>query len=173
MEGEKEEWRPVVGFEGWYEVSNLGNIKRVKAACGARPGKVLKTPRNKLGYPQVFFSVLNHYSGHSVHRLVAAAFIGSPPVGKPFVNHIDGNKANNKAANLEYVSHAENTAHSIRLGLTFQGSRCFGAKITEDDVRQIRALRGQMVPREVGRKFGIAGDTVRSIWYRKTWRHVA
>lgn len=117
---EKEEWRDVVGFEGFYMVSNLGRVKsldryvRTKgAALRLARGRVLHLYRDVAGY-----SVLTLFSGRRservyAHILVAAAFIG-PRVGKKHIDHIDRDKTNNKVSNLRYVSSSINALNSAR-----------------------------------------------------------
>lgn len=116
----KEEWRDVV--PGKYQVSNTGRVKSL-----ARWGQSINrervwlcememTPSNVLGYRTVTLDG----KPQRVHRLVAMAFIPNPE-GKPFVNHIDGNKANNDVRNLEWCTHQENVDHAIRTGLVKHG----------------------------------------------------
>lgn len=103
-----EEWRPVVGYEGRYEVSNRGRLR------GPHWGVV--KARNNRGYRAVTLVDSPHggRKTYSVHRLVMAAFVGPCPVDKQ-VNHIDGNKSNNYIENLEYVTQTENVRHALAL----------------------------------------------------------
>lgn len=100
-------WRPVKGFEGAYSVSNKGRIRN------DRSGKILNPSKNNEGYLYVALSNNNYKKHKRVHRLVAEAFIANP-LNKPQVNHIDHNKENNTALNLEWVTPQENTDHEIR-----------------------------------------------------------
>src|SRR3972149_1183846 len=95
-----EEWRPVVGWEGWYEVSNLGRVRRIKEAAGTRRGHILRwAVGGKPPYPRVFLCREGKVLTKRVHRLVAEAFLGPCPEGQE-VNHKDGDKANPRASNL-------------------------------------------------------------------------
>lgn len=113
-----EEWKPVVGLEGLYEVSDLGRVRslprRVPSGTGMRdvPPKILVTPISKTtGYPQI---TLMHRTRH-VHSLVMEAFVGPRPEGAE-VCHNDGIRANSVLTNLRYDSISENRIDTIRHG---------------------------------------------------------
>ena len=109
-----EEWRPVVGFENVYMVSNYGNVKGVIRSGST--GNILKPSTNGSGYLSVGLYNHPYHRTCTVHRLVAMAFIPNPE-NKRTVNHIDGNKRNNRADNLEWATHGENHRHAYRTGL--------------------------------------------------------
>jgi len=124
-----EEWKDIdflKGFEGMYQVSNLGRVKslgRIVVYPGSkygmyngvfRPEKILKPKLNR--YAGLTLSNKTTKIYPSVHRLVALAFI-SNPLNKPCVNHIDGNGLNNCVENLEWVTFEENTKHAYENGL--------------------------------------------------------
>lgn len=96
------EWRPVPGYEGFYEVSNSGQVKSIY-----RYKKILKPMISNTGYERVDLFKNKVRKQFSVHRLVAMAFIDNKDK-KPFVNHKDENKRNNNVDNLEWVTHIEN-----------------------------------------------------------------
>ena len=117
----KEIWEDIEGYEGLYQVSNLGRIKslrrRRKIGRGATqpmPERILK--QNSAKYRMVTLSKDGIVEGRNVHRIVLITFAGKAP-NKYETNHIDGNKHNNCLSNLEWVSSSENTLHSYRLGL--------------------------------------------------------
>lgn len=108
-----EEWRPAVGFEGRYEVSSLGNVR---SCHGLRTqGKRRLTDVTEQGYVKLSLRLNGKNYRRSVHSLVAAAFIGPRPTGA-FIDHLDFNRANNAASNLEYVTPQENTRRAGRAG---------------------------------------------------------
>src|SRR4051812_45302603 len=96
-----EVWKPVVGYEGWYEVSDLGRVRRVAPTPKGVIGYVLQ-PSVSSGYQVLHLSTGTNAGRklHAVHRLVAAAFIGQCPEGY-VVNHLDADRSNNSRENLE------------------------------------------------------------------------
>ena len=114
----QEVWKDIVGYEGLYQVSNLGNVKRLSGYRGN--GKqyfvkehVRKQFANKDGYLRIVLSKNNKTKKFMVHRLVAEAFIPNP-MNLPQVNHIDENMQNNCSINLEWVTQKENSNHGTR-----------------------------------------------------------
>lgn len=113
-----EEWRPVVGWEGRYEVSNLGRVKSLFARGKPNGGELILKARvtRKRDYLHVH---LGHGAGSTiqVHTIVATAFVGPRPTPKAEVNHKDGVKINCRSGNLEWTTRSGNTIHAYRLGL--------------------------------------------------------
>lgn len=168
-----EEWAWVSGHEGAYEVSNLGNVKSVERFVTDENGKTrhymgrtLSKSNDSEGYPTV------SVSGEKVrvHRLVADAFCKRPS-GKDFVNHIDGNKQNNSAVNLEWVTSSENNAHAYANGLK---PRPFGnrhrALFTDEQVRSIRSDKRNVM--DIACEYGVTGTAIRNIQRFKTYKEV-
>ena len=113
-----ENWKDVVGFEGRYMISNLGNVKSIVTNHGKPTDKqVTKRVRSKTcDYHYVQFWRKDKPTHKAIHRLVAEAFIPNPE-NKPIVNHLDGNKHNNAVNNLEWATHSENHKHAFATGL--------------------------------------------------------
>ena len=105
----KEQWRVIEGYPN-YEVSNLGYVRNVKT------GKVRKLQMNKFGYQYVGLCLNGKGENHYIHRLVATAFIPNFE-NKRTVNHINGDKTDNRVENLEWVTDSENVKHAYKNGL--------------------------------------------------------
>lgn len=108
-----------------------------------------------------------------IHRLVALAFLGEPPDGKPQVNHIDGDKKHNAAINLEWVSALENTTHAIKVLGRRVGARGL-AKMTPEDViraRQLKATTG-LTNAEIAEFFPVGESQIQRICAGQHWQDV-
>lgn len=105
----KEVWKDIAGYEGLYQVSNVGNVRsldrKIKCKNSVRcyKGKPLANCVDDKGYSRVLLSVAGKHKSVQIHRLVAQAFIPNP-LGFPEVNHIDENPQNNCVDNLEWCS---------------------------------------------------------------------
>ena len=125
-----EEWKYVKGYEGLYQVSNLGRVKN-------RYNKILKGSTSH-GYLRLGLCKDNKIKNTSMHRLVAEHFIENPTY-KPYVNHIDGVIHNNKVDNLEWCTQKENVYHAIKNGLKIdRGENSSRHKLTQENVNFIR-----------------------------------
>ena len=103
-----EHWKQIDDYP-LYEVSDFGRIR----SSIKRPKRILKPQKNSRGYYRIHLRNDHGIKLFFVHRLVASAFVENPE-GKPHVNHIDNDPANNSAVNLEWVTPKENSAHSIK-----------------------------------------------------------
>lgn len=107
-------WKDIKGYEGKYQISNLGNVRSLYDE-----NQICKTPRTKMlrlcernGYCTIVLSMKGKRKSLQVHRLVAEAFIPNTK-NKPFINHIDENRKNNNVNNLEWCTQLENVKHSL------------------------------------------------------------
>lgn len=118
----KEIWKDVVGYEGFYQVSNLGNVKSLSRLVYMKRNNCYKTiserilvsTLNKQGYLQVNLSVKGKRKNKRINRLVAESFIPNPE-NKPQVNHIDEIKTKNLLSNLEWATPKENSNHGSKI----------------------------------------------------------
>lgn len=165
-----EEWRPVVGYEDAYSVSSLGRVRSERNLANTKVGRILKPWAGGLGnsYLYVRLSVHDVKKFLRVHGLVAAAFLGPRPDGF-HVNHKDGNRLNNAADNLEYVTRRQNEDHAMKLGLKrWKANR---GRLTVEAVRAIRA-RPMTVPGMADR-FGVSESAIYDVLRGRTWRGAA
>jgi len=149
-----EQWKEVRDTFGLLEVSNEGRVR-----SNMRDGRILKATPDKKGYLRLHVTIKRERRSYKVHRLVAEAFIPNPE-NKPQVNHIDGNKANNAASNLEWVTNIENSYHAIDNGLweeVYKASR----KENESRKRPIIAFKDG-----IATEYGSIADAERAIGSR-------
>jgi len=165
-----EEWRPVFG--GDYEVSSLGRMRRAKPGRRTHVGRPIKPTKMKIGYWMVRPVVDGRNVQVLLHRLIAEAFIGPRPDGHE-VNHIDGDKGNPAASNLEYVTHAGNMRHAAEAGLMVRGEAHPASKLTAENVVAIRAAHGAGASIcSLARQWGLSTATAFNIIKRRSWRHI-
>lgn len=100
-----ERWRPVVGYEGLYEVSDQGRVRSLPRH--ATSGRVLKLSHRN-GYARATLSAAGRVAYPAVHRLVAYAFHGEPAAGQVLVRHLNGSPSDNRAVNLAWGTHSDN-----------------------------------------------------------------
>ena len=153
---EKEEYRDVVGFEDYFQISNLGNV------FSKRSNRIFKQTKSTAGYWTFGTSINGIAHCFRVHRLVAEAFIPNPE-SKPFVNHIDGCKTNNMLSNLEWVTASENNIHALATGLR-------NRKLTDDQVREIQG--STKTNRELASIYGIDHSSIGLIKRRLLYKDV-
>lgn len=156
-----EEWRDVVGYEGCYEVSNLGRVRSVARWVdtygGGRvfvQGVIKKQRPNEKGYMCVSLQHGARKETRKVHRLVASAFIPNPD-NLPEVNHIDCDKANNAVGNLEWCTGEWNREHAKSRGLFARGKQPI--RIVMDGVHEFDSIN------QCARQTGIASKDIREV----------
>lgn len=177
-----EEWRPIHGYEGLYEVSNLGRVRSLdKPTCvGSRTrrkqGRVLRLLKRKKKYLAVRLSKTGQITTLNVHTLVLTAFVGPRPEGLT-CNHIDGNSLNNVVENLEWVTPLENIrhAHALNLIVPFlpRGARNARTKLTDDEVLSIRRLYAEGARnKDLAQQFHVSPGNISMIVHRQKWTHL-
>lgn len=174
-----EEWRDVVGYEGYYQVSDLGRVRSLDRRSRCRGGStsfhkgvILSPALSKSGYFVCVLCVKGRMKTFLVHCLVASAFLGDKPHGFD-VNHIDTDKQNNLVGNLEYITKSANTSHAYKHGLCLNGELHPKAKLKDIDIPEIRRMisSGEDVS-SVARRFGVVSATISRIAKGKTWHHI-
>lgn len=168
-----ERWLPVVGWEGIYEVSDQGRLRRIS---GSRRGIISGKRTRPDGYVISHFSANNREGNILVHRIVLCAFVGMPTPDKPEANHKNGKRDDNRAENLEWCSRSENCSHAFRvLGRDRRcGEKASRAKLTADQVRSIRARysKGGVFQKTFAAEFGVTQASIHAIISGKSWAHL-
>lgn len=168
-----EEWRPIPGYEGRYEVSSVGRVKSF-AHCGGktnREPRILK-PGLAGAYKDKYLKVsLGRNTYRSIHRLVLEAFVGPRPPGMQ-CRHLDGNTLNNTLGNLAWGTIEENIQDKIRHGRT-KGEKHWNATLSEKDVIEIRSrLAKKDTTLSIANDYHVTRTTIQNIRSNKIWTHI-
>lgn len=165
-------WKDIGGYEGHYQISNLGNVKSVSR--GSLQREIMLRPANNInGYRTVSLSKNNKSTTVKICRLVASAFIDNPE-NKRCVNHKDCDKHNDNVDNLEWVTHSENTVHAMKNGLQYieYGENSRFAKLTKQQVSSIRSglmnLKVEYIE-QMASLFCVHKETIRKVLNFKTF----
>jgi hypothetical protein len=173
-------WKDIPDYEGFYQVSSLGRVRSVdryseRTGIGKGSGvrfckeRILK-PRLRNNYLAVNIHVLGKSIDENIHVFVARAFIGDRP-DKHQVNHIDGNKLNNHADNLEYCSPSENSKHANAIGLCGRGENRHNAKLKNSEVIKIREMaKNGMGDIEISKIFNVSPACIWNIRKGKSYQ---
>jgi len=179
---EHESYKDINGHEGYYKISEGGNVRTVDhivIRSNGRPHHVrerILRPRTCAGgYLNVALLKDGHRSQHRIHRLVANAFIPNPD-NKPEVNHEDFDVSNNCVSNLSWCTSSDNRMHTVRHGRHYRtnGSNSGRSKLTEEIVI---AIRDQYEPYKItakmlSQKHGVSISTIERIVSNKSWNHI-
>lgn len=172
-----EEWKSVVGYEGFYEVSSFGNVRSIPRSVGHNFGGLKKLSGTLLeisylpgGYAIVSLSKDGVVSKGRVNRLVLQAFRGG---NEPHACHEDNNPSNNRLDNLRWDTAKGNEADKIANGTTNRGERNHFSVLCEADVLSIRSmLKEGKTGRYLASKFGVAPTTITAIKKRRSWSYL-
>lgn len=171
-----EKWKAVVGYEGFYEASDLGRIRSIDRLIhykgrpdhpALKKGKILSCPPHHSGYRHLALCKNGKQKMANVCTLVAKAFVHNPdPVRFTDVNHMDLDKTNDRADNLEWTTHRGNIDHSVR-------QHRYAKKLTPQIVSEIRtrASNGESQA-SISRSLSLRYLTVHLVVNRKTWGHI-
>lgn len=173
-----ESWKFVDGFEHNYMVNSLGQIKSIAPSEKHPKGNaILKPKKSGCGYLAVSLYKNKKPTTVSIHKIVAAAFLGDAPIGKN-INHIDGNKKNNQLVNLEYTTYSENSNHAYLTGLlpiapTLIGEANGNASISEAQAihAAIRIKFGDR-PCDIAKEMNVSKWPIHDIKARRKWKHL-
>jgi hypothetical protein len=178
-----EKWKDIIGYEGSYAVSDFGRVwsysrlvwQPQRSQYVKRKERILKQKKCSDGYLAVTLQVdsIRKYVG--VHRLVALMFVKNPK-NKPEVNHVFGDKKQNRPNMLEWVTDKENTQHAIKLGLAPSqvGETNNRSKLKESDVIEIRHKHKNGTSGvDLAKEYKVYPTAVNKIIHKKTWRHIA
>ena len=167
-------WLPIIGYEGLYEISNFGRVKRIKGGTGTYIGRLNHQFLNEDGYFYVSLSKNTIANGRAkVHKLVALAFI--PNINnKPTINHINGIKTDNRVENLEWATYSENVLHAFDNGLMPSGEKHHMTKLTRHQVIEIHDMGLSRWPKicELAIQYNAGASTIYAIQRERTWKYL-
>ena len=169
-----EEWKPVRGYDGLYEVSSMGRVRALfRVGNFYKPGRILKPWLLRNGYLQVHLTrPKEKRKAFCVHRLLLEAFVGPAPI-KCEARHINGVRAENTVKNLAWGTHKENVEDSRRHGTLIEGERAGSSKLTAEEVLEIRkAYFSGLSLQFIAECYDIDRTNVWNIGRYKTWRHI-
>ena len=161
-------WTEIKGYEGLYEVSDLGRIKSYR-----RKNVAILVQENNGMYNLICLCNGKTKKKFLIHRLVAFHFIPNTE-NKLEVNHIDGNKKNNCAYNLEWCTRSENAIHSYTNGLqkVVFGNESHYHKLTEKQVLEIREIGKNMYQKDIAKLYNVDASNISNILNRKIWTSI-
>jgi hypothetical protein len=167
-------FKDIPGYEGRYQVSNLGRIKVHREKQKYKPMLCSIRATNSLsnGYKNITLGFKSRKKTFLIHRIVMLAFYG-PPGGGMVVNHKDGIKYNNNLKNLEYITQKENIAHARENGKIPRGEQHYFSKFSEKDIIKVKKLIADgLTQKEVAHLFNVRQPTIHKIITGKTWSHL-
>jgi hypothetical protein len=172
----KEIFMDVVGYEGLYQVSNLGMVKSLERTVNGRWGKqivksrILKHTNNKGGYPIVCLCNGKKVICITIHRIMCLSFIPNPE-NKRTVNHINGVKTDNRISNLEWATDSENQKHSFENGFQYRPKK-IPRVLKVNDVREIKYENKDLTHDQIAEKYGVTRGCIYLIRSGKRWPHI-
>ena len=163
-------WKDILGYEGHYQISNLGNVKRFTKY----KSNILKPRINKRGYVQIILCKNNCAKTFRLHRIIAESFIPNP-YKKLQVNHINGVRHDNKVENLEWVTQNENMKHAFenRLAVALKGESQPNSKLKEIQVLDIKErIKKRESNISIAKLYNVSMETISNIKRNRTWKHL-
>lgn len=158
-----EDWKPVHGYQAFYQVSSLGAVQSLRTL------KFLRPLLNKAGYPTVTLCGPNGQDRRPVHLIVLRAFLGPCPKGYE-AGHLNGDESDCRLCNLLWVTHAENEYHKHLHGTSLIGAKNHQAKLTIEDVIEMRRLKAAGARcKDLAVRFGVAANYVSKVCNGHVW----
>jgi len=176
----EEIWKDVVGYEGYYQISNFGRVKSVKRVIEDSWGrtatlkeKIIKPSKIRKGYFIISLYKNAVYKKILVHRLVATAFISNIE-GKKEVNHINGIKDDNRLLNLEWSTASENQKHAFKNGLNMakRGQNVVISKLSNIDAYNIKFNLGFLSLQKTADIYGVSKSCIEKIRNNRSWAYL-
>lgn len=176
----KEIWKDIKDYEGLYQVSNLARIKSSSKEAkpgkgnGARAEQFIKIQTSDFGYHFVELRKNGERKTCQLHRLIAQAFIPNT-FNKREVNHISGNKVDNRIENLEWCTRSENMIHAHRTGLKSEkGEKNSRATLKDWMIPEIRSLwrTGKYMQKDIAKLYNTTPIVISKIITFRTWNHI-
>lgn len=182
----EEIWKPIPGYDGWYEVSDRGRVRSFKKQNDERreTPRILSDWKNKYGYSQVGLCLDGTRIYCTVHRLVMNAFNPHPNSGKLEINHLNGVRDDNRLSNLEWCTRRENVEHAIRSNeydpakgveppKSPRGSNNKRAKLDENQVCYIRAqyATSRISQANLADIWGCSQSVISKVVLNIKWKH--
>ena len=175
----KEEWRPIAGYDGKYEVSSIGRVRSlllIKNQCNQIRDVPLVLKLQVKGGPYKYWVVTLYRNSSNikryVHRLMYQSFVG-PLINGQEICHKNGKSLDNRIKNLEQKTPLENTLDKHRHGTMLRGVDLPGSRLNEQKVRDIRKRfdSGESA-RSLAKEYGVYWRTVYAVIYKESWKHV-
>jgi hypothetical protein len=161
-------WKPIIGYEGLYEISNYGKVKSLIRKGRPKERFLIQTDDNN-GYLNVTLYKNKNPKTFKVHKLVLLTFIGKCPENKESC-HNDGNRYNNFIGNLRYDTRKNNAEDRIKHGTSRLGMENNKAKFNNEQIIEIRKSNLKTI--ELAKKYNVERHAISNIKNRKTWRHI-
>lgn len=164
-------WRPIIGYEGRYEVSNVGRVRRIAPGQGARAGQIIRAQSTPYAAVTLSDSNLNRKKWR-IHHLVLEAFICRRPPELE-CRHLDGNNHNNALTNLAWGTRTENAHDQIVHGTWTHGENHSRARLTEDIIREAHQLRAAGATiKSIAERYGVHRETIGKALRGSNWAHL-
>jgi len=173
-DSKQEVWKDIPGYEGYYQASNIGNIRSLDRLIKNGKGKIRIPCRNKVnGYLMVSLYKKRCRRNFPIHTLVLSTFSGIRPRGF-IARHLDGNKLNNTIDNLKWGTYEQNIEDARKHGVLACGEKNGHAKLTDQDIRQIRKLYAgtNMTQSDIAKVFKTARNNITRIINYTRWKHI-